>query len=56
MILGSDRSSVWALPRAFGSGSNSAGVLPEVEQRVVFSHIALLYGTLQAIGTAYSAC
>ena len=62
--LGSDRDQTCfscglrLLPGAFGSGNNSAGLLPGVreQQQVVFGHNALLCGTLEVNGASSGAC
>ena len=45
---------MWVLPRKFGSGSHDTGVFPGVQkhQQMVFSHNALLCGTLEVNGPA----
>ena len=61
LIVGSRErtvSSLWALSRAFGSGSSRMGMLPgeQEQQHVVFCHNALLCGTLEVLGAASGAC
>ena len=49
LVAGSwEGTSIWALLRAFGSGSSRAGMLPgeKEQQQVVFHHNVLLRGTL----------
>ena len=49
---------MWALPGAFSSGSNRAGVLPDIgeQQQVVFGHNALLCCTLEVTGATSGSC
>ena len=49
---------MWALPGAFGSGSNRAGVLPRVreQQLVVFGHKCPPLWTLEVIEATSGAC
>ena len=57
-ILGSDRSGMWVLPGAFGSGSSREGVFPGVQehQQVVFGDSALLCGAPEVNGAASGVC